>query len=67
MILLCVGGPPDEYNEFTKNLSRTYKLNPLWTGSRVDFSGMDIVIGNDGSTTNDVSHYATCSNIPLSA
>jgi Reverse transcriptase (RNA-dependent DNA polymerase) len=51
-ILAC--GPPDEIQAFYKDLSRTYKLNPLRTGSRVRFSGMDIVTDNDGSTTIDV-------------
>jgi Reverse transcriptase (RNA-dependent DNA polymerase) len=64
-ILVC--GPPDEIQAFYKDLSRTYKLNPLRTGSRVRFSGMDIVTDNDGSTTIDVAHYlATCSDIPVS-
>jgi hypothetical protein len=39
--LVC--GPPDEIQAFYKDLSRTYKLNPLRTGSRVRFSGMGIV------------------------
>jgi hypothetical protein len=65
-ILVC--RPPDEIQDFYKDLSRTYKLNPLKTGSRVRFSGMDIVTDNDGSTTIDVAHYlAACSDIPLSA
>jgi hypothetical protein len=65
-ILVC--GPPDEIQAFYKDLIRTYKLNPLRTGSRVRFSGMDIVTDNDGSTTMDVAHYlAACSDIPLSA
>jgi hypothetical protein len=65
-ILVC--GQPDEIQAFYKDLSRTYKLNHLRTGSRVRFSGMDIVTDNDSSTTIDVSHYlAACSNIPLSA
>jgi Reverse transcriptase (RNA-dependent DNA polymerase) len=65
-ILVC--GPPDEIQAFYKDLSRTYKLNPLRTGSRVHFSGMDIVTDNDGSTIIDVAHYlAACSDIPLSA
>jgi hypothetical protein len=64
-ILVC--GPPDEIQAFYKDLSRTYKLNPLRTGSKVRFSGMDIVTENDGSTTIEASHYlAACSNIPLS-
>jgi hypothetical protein len=65
-IFVC--GPPDEIQAFYKDLSRTYKLNPLRTGLRVRFSGMDIVSDNDGSTTIDVAHYlAACSDIPLSA
>jgi hypothetical protein len=65
-ILVC--GPPDDIQAFYKDLSRTYKLNPLRTGSRVRFSVMDIVTDNDGSTTIDVAHYlAACSDIPLSA
>jgi hypothetical protein len=65
-ILVC--GPSDEIQAFYKDLSRTYKLNPLRTGSRVHFSGMDIVTDNDGSTTIDVAHYlSACSDIPLSA
>jgi hypothetical protein len=64
-ILVC--GPPGEIQAFYKDLSRTYKLNPLRIGSRVRFSGMDIVTDNDGSTTIDVAHYlAACSDIPLS-
>jgi hypothetical protein len=65
-ILVCE--PPDEIQAFYKDLSRTYKLNPLRTGSRVRFSGMDILTDNDGSTTIDVAHYlAACNDIPLSA
>jgi hypothetical protein len=65
-IIVC--GPPDEIQAFYKDLSRTYKLNPLRTGSRVRFSGMDVVTDNDGSTTIDVANYlAACSDIPLSA
>jgi Reverse transcriptase (RNA-dependent DNA polymerase) len=65
-ILVC--GPPDEIQAFYKDLSRTYKLNPLRKRSRVRFSGMDIVTDNDGSTTINVAHYlAACSVIPLSA
>jgi Reverse transcriptase (RNA-dependent DNA polymerase) len=65
-IIVC--GPPDEIQAFYKDLSRTYKLSPLRTGSRVRFSGMDIVTDNDGSTKIDVAQYlAVCSNIPLSA
>jgi hypothetical protein len=65
-ILVC--GPPDVIQAFYKDLSRTYKLNPLWTVSRVSFSGMDIVTDNDSSTTTDVAHFlAACSDIPLSA
>jgi hypothetical protein len=63
-ILVC--GPPDEIQAFYKDLSRTYKLSPLKTESRIRFSGMDIVTDNDGSTTIDVVHYlAVCSNVPL--
>jgi hypothetical protein len=65
-ILVC--GPPEELQAFYKDLSLTYKLNPLRTGSRVRFSGIDIVTDNECSTTIDVSHYlAACSDIPLSA
>jgi hypothetical protein len=65
-ILVC--GPPDEIQAFYKDLSRTYKLNPLRTRSRVRISGMDIVTDNASSTTIDVAHYlAACSDIPLSA
>jgi hypothetical protein len=65
-ILVC--GPPDEIQAFNKDLSRTYKLNPLRTGSRVRYPGMNIVTDNDGSTTIDIAHYlAACSDIPLSA
>jgi hypothetical protein len=65
-ILVC--GPPDEIQAFYKDLSSTYKLNPLRTVSRVRISGMDIVTDNDGSITIDVAHYlAACSDIPLSA
>jgi hypothetical protein len=65
-ILVC--GPADEMQAFYKDLSRTNKLNPLRTGSRVCFSGMDIVTDSNGSTTVDVAHYlAACSDIPLSA
>jgi hypothetical protein len=53
-ILVC--GPPDEIQAFYKHVSRTYKLNPLRTGSRVRFSGTEIVTDNDGSTTIDVAH-----------
>jgi hypothetical protein len=45
-ILVC--GPPDEIQAFYKDLSRNFKLNPFRTGSRVCFSGMDIVTDNDG-------------------
>jgi hypothetical protein len=65
-ILVC--GPPDEIQAFYKDLSRIYKLDPLRTGSRVRFSGIDIVTDNDGSTTIDVANYlAACSDIPLTA
>jgi hypothetical protein len=69
MIFLSVGHQMKyEIKAFYKDLSRTYKLNPLRTRSRVHFPGMNIVTDNDGSTTIDVSHYlAACSDIPLSA
>jgi hypothetical protein len=50
-ILVC--GLPDEIQAFYNDLSRSHKLNPLRTGSRVRFSGMEIVTDNDGSTTID--------------
>jgi hypothetical protein len=65
-ILVC--RPLDEIQAFYKTLSRTYKLNPLRTGSMVRLSGMDIITDNDGSTTIVVAHYfAACKNIPLLA
>jgi Reverse transcriptase (RNA-dependent DNA polymerase) len=65
-ILVC--GQTDEIQAFYKDLSRTYKLNPLRTGSRVRFSGMNIVTDNAGLTTFNFAHYlAACSDISLSA
>jgi hypothetical protein len=65
-ILIC--RPSDEIQAFFKDVSRSYKLNTLRTGSRVRISGMDIVTDNDGSTAIDVPHYlAVCSYISLSA
>jgi hypothetical protein len=65
-ILIC--RPSDEIQAFFKDVSRSYKLNTLRTGSRVRISGMDIVTDNDGSTAIYVRHYlAVCSYISLSA